>query len=626
MEVGAASKQSGPVEPLQRVAGRLLALAQQDWPVLTLAAVFMVSAALAELAIPVYVSRAIALATAASSSADGVAAFRAATQSLLALSLAFGLLSGARGTLFSVANQRLVCRLRERLFAALIKQPTEFFDNNDVGGLTSRLGADCAAVARAVCTNVNVLVRNLLQVLVGGVFLATLSPQLAFAAALASALLWLVTARYGRFSRRAARALQDATATANRVAEEAFSLARTVRGAGTEAAEMSRYAVEVQTMLDINLRQSAAYGLYVVSSTSFYHLAKSLSLFVAGAVALSGAAGGGLSTQQLTTFIMVLEVVLWSSLSVADEWPAVTEALGAGERVLALVSAPPAPQMAAGRVLDTPLTGRVDFVGVTYQYANRPAALQGVNLSIQPGQTVAVVGSSGSGKSTLAALLTRLYDPTSGQVLFDGVPLTDLDAAWFRSQMGIVAQEPRLFTCSIYDNIAYGAAGGVTRVQVEAAARAANAHDFIAALPLGYDTVVGATGLSGGQRQRIAIARALVREPSLLVLDEATSALDAESEALVQAALDVAMSGRVRTCLVIAHRLSTVRRADRIVVLEAGVVVEEGTHGALLRKRGGRYAQMIERNLVLSGEETERDRSMAAAEEAPLVAAPASES
>ena len=243
--------------------------------------------------------------------------------------------------------------------------------------------------------------------------------------------------------------------------------------------------------------------------------------------------------------------------------------------------------------------GLLQLRGVWFSYPGRGVALRGVNLTLRPGETVALVGGSGSGKTTLAALLQRLYDPEEGEVLLDGMPLTALDAAWFRRQLGVVSQEPRLFSDTIAANIAYGAAGA-DAAAVEAAARAANAHEFITALPQGYGTLVGASGLSGGQKQRIAIARALIRDPAILILDEATSALDTESEAAVQAALDAAMRSRGpggeprRTCLVIAHRLSTVRRADRIVVLHAGAVAEEGTHEALMRRgTAGIYAQLV---------------------------------
>ena len=580
-------------ESLTVVFRRLGALVRTDAPLLCVAAFFMVAAALAELSIPMFLSRAIAAATAA----KDVERLRAAVRTLAALALAFGVLSGARGACFSVVNQRLVRRLRQQLFGALTQQPIAFFDEHDVGGLTSRLGADSAALARAVCTNVNVLLRNALQVVIGSMLLASLSPPLAVAAAAVTALLFYVTERYGRFSRRAARALQDATAEANRVAEEAFSLARTVRFSGTEVAEQARYGAHITTMHDINSRQSAAYGVYVVASNSLYHLANAAALAVAGAAALSGGAAG-LTSESLTTFVLYLELVLCAALAVSDQWPVICDALGAGERVLALADAPPAPQLAPGlRPAGRP-TGLVQLHDVWFRYPGRPPALRGVNLTLRPGETVALVGGSGSGKTTLAALLYRLYDPEAGDVLLDGAPLRTLDASWFRRHVGVVSQEPRLFSDTIYNNIAYGLPDA-SSAQVHDAARAANAHDFIMALPQGYDTPVGAGGLSGGQKQRIAIARALVREPAILILDEATSALDNESEALVQAALEVAMRGggsaRQRTCLVIAHRLSTVRRADRIVVLHEGVVAEEGTHGELVRRAGSIYASLVAR-------------------------------
>lgn len=305
-------------EPLLVVAGRLAKLAREDVRLIAAASFFMVSASLAELVIPLFLSKAIALAAAGSAQQ---ALFGDAISKLLLVSVAFGVLAGCRGTLFSLVNQRLVRRLRTRLFSALSCSSIEFFDAHDVGGLTSRLGADCAAVARAVATNVNVLFRNALQVAIGGAFLAHLSPLLAAVAAVATASLFLVTARYGAFSRRAARALQDATAEANRVAEEAFALARTVRAFGAEATEAERYGLLVQRQFDINLRQSAAYGFYVVASNSLYHLSKSFALAAAGFVAVTKATAPGLSSESLTTFVLMLDVVLCAALSVADEWP-----------------------------------------------------------------------------------------------------------------------------------------------------------------------------------------------------------------------------------------------------------------------------------------------------------------
>jgi ATP-binding cassette subfamily B protein len=258
--------------------------------------------------------------------------------------------------------------------------------------------------------------------------------------------------------------------------------------------------------------------------------------------------------------------------------------------------APTIPSSGGERLATT--QGRVELQGVRFSYPARAdvPVLQGIDLTIQPGEVVAIVGPSGAGKSTIAGLLGRLYDPQGGRILLDGKDLKELDPEWLRQQIGVVAQEPLLFSSSIADNIRYGRAGA-SDSEVEAAARAANAHDFVSRFPEGYKTLVGERGvqLSGGQKQRVAIARAVLKDPRLLILDEATSALDAESEHLVQDALDRLMKGR--TTLIIAHRLSTVMGANRVMVLEGGQVVQSGSHSALMTQEG-LYRRLVERQFV----------------------------
>ena len=388
---------------------------------------------------------------------------------------------------------------------------------------------------------------------------------------------------------------------------EAFSLARTVRAFGTEAQESAKYAARLSDLFEIARRQNVAYGLYLSASNTFFNGAKVAAI-------LTGAAIGGASGELLTTCVLYLDLVLASSLSVADQWPPLCEALGSSERVLAMAALPPAPQLDAG---ETPAAerarGHVSLRGVSYGYAGRDTpVLRDVNMDIAPGTVVALVGLSGCGKSTLAALVQRLYDPTSGVITLDGVPLQALDAAWLRARMGVVSQEPRLFGDTVAENIACGAA--VSRSQVEAAARAANADEFIRALPLGYDTPVSSAGLSGGQKQRVAIARALVRDPLVLLLDEATSALDQESESLVTAALDAAMRGAAkRSVLIIAHRLSTVRNADVIAVMDGGAIVERGTHDELAARPGGLYRALLQRQAGTLGAALDGEAAAAAA-------------
>jgi ABC-type multidrug transport system fused ATPase/permease subunit len=306
---------------------------------------------------------------------------------------------------------------------------------------------------------------------------------------------------------------------------------------------------------------------------------------------------GVMSVGQLTSFLVYTLVVAVSFGALGDLWADFMRATGAAERVFELVDRVPTIP-AAGGIVPPHVDGSIELAHVDFAYPARAdvTVLSELDLRIDPGQVVAVVGSSGAGKSTIAALLSRLYDPTRGAVLLDGRDLRELDPHWLRRQIGVVAQEPMLFSSTIGDNIRYGKVEA-TDAEVEAAARAANAHEFVSRFPQGYATRVGERGvqLSGGQKQRVAIARAVLKNPKILVLDEATSALDAESEHLVQEALDRLLEGR--TTLVIAHRLSTVKNADRVLVLDGGRIVQQGTHAALVLE-AGLYRKLVERQFV----------------------------
>ncbi|KAI8476904.1 MAG: hypothetical protein J3K34DRAFT_455504 [Monoraphidium minutum] len=564
---------------------------------------FMTAGALCELAIPHFTSKTIFAVT------RGAApeAFHRHLEMLALAALGFACFAALRGWLFGVLNNRFVQNLRSRLFAVLMREEASFHDVHEPGELTSRLTSDCYAISRCIATNVNVALRNLLQVIGGGAILVSLSPQLAGACLGVFSFLWVATVVYGAYSRHSQRVVQDVLASSNACAEEAFMSSRVVRATGTEAVEEERYGSWLRRLYDIGMRQSAAWGLYVVAGTTAHQTCVALSLLLGGSMVYQGL----VTPEQLTGFIFYVQLVTGSSLAVCDQYGSIMEAIGASERVLEHLEDPPAPQIAPGHVPMAGFSGRVELRGVGFRYPNRPEvlALKDISMTLLPGRLTALVGLSGSGKSTLVALLLRLYDPTEGALLLDGRDLRELDATWFRSQIGVVSQEPKLLSLDISSNILYGCPWPATQARpsssascssvwlppplladVEAAAREANADEFISALPEGYDTKVTDKLLSGGQRQRIILARALLRRPRVLVLDEATSALDAESEEKVQQALDRVMQDRGRTVLVIAHRLSTVRNADRILVLDRGEIAEQGSHKELTALRGIYYS------------------------------------
>ncbi|THU71083.1 hypothetical protein C4D60_Mb08t31810 [Musa balbisiana] len=466
-------------------------------------------------------------------------------------------------------------RMREMLYDSLLFQDVSFLDNETVGDLTSRLGSDCQQVSRVIGNDLNLISRNLLQATGALIYLFILSWRLTLSTLLICTALLTIVLFYGRYQKKAAKLTQELTASANEVAQEALSLFRTVRVYGTEKQEFGRYVNWLERLSEVSLRQSVAYGYCSLSFNFLYHSTQVIAVLVGGISILSGQ----MTAEQLTKFILYSEWMIYSTWWVGDNWSSLMQSIGARLKLQKLV-------------------GHIDFVDVSFSYPSRSMVpvLKQVNLSVHPNEVVAIVGLSGSGKSTLLNLLLRLFEPTNGQILVDGVPLSDLDIKWLRQNIGYVGQEPRLFRMDISSNIRYGCPREVGREEVEWAAKQAYAHEFISALPNGYGTLVDDTLLSGGQKQRIAIARAILRDPTILILDEATSALDAESEYYVKEVLRTMQnsSSIKRTIFVIAHRLSTIQAADRIIVMDAGRIVEMGKHMELIQ-RDGLYARLVRR-------------------------------
>ncbi|KAJ6323656.1 hypothetical protein OIU76_011028 [Salix suchowensis] len=572
-----------------RALSRMWHLVAQDRWVIFAAFTALIVAALSEIAVPHYLTASIFSAQSAT-----VAVFHRNVRLLVVLCVVAGICSGLRGCCFGIANMILVKRMRETLYSALLLQDISFFDNETVGDLTSRLGSDCQQVSRVIGNDLNLIMRNVLQGTGALIYLIILSWKLGSFTLLICTTLGAVMLIYGQYQKKAAKLTQDFTASANEVAQETFSLMRTVRVYGTEKVELGRYKLWLEKLANISLRQSAAYGFWNLSFNTLYHSTQVIAVLVGGTSILAG----HITAEQLTKFILYSEWLIYSTWWVGDNLSSLMQSIGASEKVFQLMDLLPSDQFLSEGLKLQRLMGHIEFVNVAFNYPSRAKVpvLRHVNISAHPGEVVAIVGLSGSGKSTLVNLLLRLYEPTHGQILIDGFSLRELDIKWLRERIGYVGQEPKLFHMDISSNIRYGCTRDITQEDVERAAKQAYAHEFISSLPNGYKTLVDDDVLSGGQKQRIAIARAILRDPAILILDEATSALDAESEHNVKGVLRAVRSESMakRTVIVIAHRLSTIQAADRIVVMDGGQVVEMGSHRELLHQ-DGLYARLNRR-------------------------------
>ncbi len=504
-----------------------------------------------------------------------------------------GVAMALRYVLFTISGERIVARLREQLYRSLVSQEIGFFDERRTGELVSRLASDTTVLQNTVSANVSMVLRNLAAAVGGIALLLWTSPTLTLLMLAVVPPVAAAAVLYGKRVRTLSKSLQDSLAASSEVAEETLSGIRTVRSFAAEETEAGRYRTAIDRTFQLARQRAVVAGSFFGGASFFAYAAAAVVLWYGSRLVMDGE----LTVGSLTSFLMYTLIVAFSLGALGELWTDFMKAIGAGERVFELLDRAPAIPTNGGRTLPA-VRGDVAFEDVRFSYPTRAdvPVLRGIDLHVRPGELVAVVGSSGAGKSTLAALLGRLYDPKEGRILIDGVPLSELDPSWLRRQIGVVSQEPILFSTTVADNIRYGRTDA-TDAEVEQAARAANAHDFVSRFPEGYKTMVGERGiqLSGGQKQRVAIARAVLKDPRILVLDEATSALDAESEHLVKEALDRLLVGR--TTLVIAHRLSTVADADRVVVLDGGRIVQSGAHQELLREEG-LYKRLVERQFV----------------------------
>jgi ATP-binding cassette subfamily B protein len=557
---------------------------------IALAVAFLVLAAASTLLLPVALKSLIDQGFIAADPGERVMALRQHFLALFAVGAALGLFSALRFYMVTWLGERITADLRDAVYAHVVRQSPEFFETTQTGEVLSRLTTDTTLVQTVVGSSLSMGLRNAVMGAGALLMLVVTNPLVMTQVLGILVLVVLPSLLFGRRVRKLSRASQDRVADSSAIAAEVLSEIPVVQSYVQEAREAQRFHQSTENAFETARKRTRVRSMLVAFIITATFGALLWGLYQGTQAVLRGDITAG-HLGQTVFFVMIL---VGSVAVLSEVYGDLLRAAGATERLMELLSArSPVADPSAPKALPAVQGGSaVSFEGVNFHYPSRPtqAALKDFTLQVQPGETVALVGPSGAGKSTVLQLLLRFYDTTQGQVRVDGVAVRETSLADLRARIGIVPQDSTVFSTSARENIRYGRPDA-TDAEVEAAARAAFAHDFICALPESYETFLGERGvrLSGGQRQRISIARAMLKNPPLLLLDEATSALDAESERMVQAALESAMAGR--TTLVIAHRLATVLRADRIVVLDQGHIVDIGRHEELVA-RGGLYARL----------------------------------
>lgn len=495
-----------------------------------------------------------------------------------------------RVVLFTNVTESTLRDLRSDVFQRLLHLPMDFFNRNTVGELTSRLSSDITQIQETLRTTVAEFFRQIVMIVGGISILLFISWKLALIMLGTVPVIAIVAVIFGRFIRRLAKEAQDKTANANATAEEALTGIGNIKAFTNELFSMRRFTNAINEIKRLNIKSGLWRGVFV--SFVVFCMFGAIVFIIWQGLLLTEGPHPGLAKGDLYSFLMVTLLMAASIGSLPDFYAGIQKSIGATEKLMNLLTEISEKELFTGTATPT-ITGAITFDNVHFSYPQRPdiSVLNGISFSIGSNQTLALVGASGGGKTTIASLVLNYYPDYSGEILFDNQSSKDIDLNYLREHIAVVPQDVILFAGTIYENIAFGKPTA-SKEEVEAAALQANAFEFIQRFPDGFETQVGDRGiqLSGGQKQRIAIARAILKNPTILILDEATSALDSESEKLVQDALDQLMKGR--TSIVIAHRLSTIRNADKIIVLQNGLVAESGNHTELLATNG-LYADLL---------------------------------
>lgn len=501
--------------------------------------------------------------------------------------------------LFAVVTQKTLALLRQTTYNHLIKLPMAFFSSRRVGELNSRISADIALLQDTFTTTLAQFVRQVITIFGGIALLMYISPKLTVFMLALIPVVAIIGRIFGTYIRKLSKQSQNIVAESNTIVEETLQAIASVKAFANEAFETLRYRKKTDEIIQVSLKGAKWKGLFI-SFIVFALFGSIISVIWYGVYMIHQ--GAGLTTGDLLKFVLYSVFIGGSISGVADLYSDIQKSIGATENLLDIMDESPEPLLIDSNPVPALLKGAVSFRSVSFSYPSRKdlTVLREVSFDVQSGEQIALVGPSGAGKSTISQLLLRFYDPTSGCIMFDDRDARDYDLTALRSNMAIVPQEVLLFGGTIRENIEYGKPGA-SGEDILKAARQANALEFIQTFPEGLDTVVGERGiqLSGGQRQRIAIARAILKNPAILILDEATSSLDAENERLVQEALEQLMKGR--TSFIIAHRLSTIHKADKIVVIDKGTVKEMGRHEELMMKEDGIYRQLTKLQIEIVG-------------------------